>query len=218
MAEKLIHSWEIMKFLSGLIFGILLMVALALVAVETGYFNMAASTPPGRVEEYWGTKLYVNSMEKRAPDVRNPLADDASVLASGLSHYKENCVVCHGAPGGVEPSELGKGLNPPAPLLDIPLVQNMSDGQLFWTIQHGIRMTGMPAFGPTHSEEEIWKIVAFVRHLPKLTTQEREVLREATHEAGHHHEEEKEEKPAETPEPKKEHEHDHNHGHQSGIH
>jgi mono/diheme cytochrome c family protein len=65
----------------------------------------------------------------------------------------------------------------------------MGDGELFWTIRQGVRMTGMPAFAPTHSDEEIWKIVTFIRHLPHLTPEEKEKLRSVTEEEAHHHEE-----------------------------
>jgi mono/diheme cytochrome c family protein len=85
------------------------------------------------------------------------------------------CVTCHGAPG-VDPSEAGQGLNPPAPDLTLAKVQARSDGELFWIIQNGIRMTGMPAFGPTHKEQAIWRMVAFVRHLPELSKDEEKAL------------------------------------------
>ncbi len=100
------------------------------------------------------------------------------MLRGGLAHYKGMCVGCHGAPG-VDPSEAGEGLNPPASDLTLGRVQKRTDGELFWLIQNGVRMTGMPAFGPTHKDEEIWKIVAFLRHLPALTPEEEKILREA---------------------------------------
>jgi mono/diheme cytochrome c family protein len=86
------------------------------------------------------------------------------------------CVTCHGAPG-VDASEAGEGLNPAAPDLSTGKVQKRSDGELFWLVQGGIRMTGMPAFGPTHNDEEIWKIVAFVRRLPALSPEEQQELK-----------------------------------------
>ena len=73
------------------------------------------------------------------------------------------CLTCHGA-GTVDPSEIGEGLNPPAPDLTQPSVQSKTDGELFWIVQNGIRMTGMPAFGPTHKDEEIWDARGF--HAP----------------------------------------------------
>ena len=72
----------------------------------------------------------------------------------------------------MDPSEIGEGLNPPAPDLTQPSVQSKTDGELFWIVQNGIRMTGMPAFGPTHKDEELWTLVAFMRHLPELTRAE----------------------------------------------
>ena len=86
------------------------------------------------------------------------------------------CVTCHGAPG-VDASEAGEGLNPPAPDLTTGKVQKRTDGELFWLVQSGIRMTGMPAFGPTHKDEEIWKIVAFLRRLPALSPDEARELK-----------------------------------------
>ena len=56
-------------------------------------------------------------------------------------------------------------------------MQKRTDGELFWLVQGGIRMTGMPAFGPTHSDEEIWKIVAFVRRLPALSPEDQQELK-----------------------------------------
>jgi mono/diheme cytochrome c family protein len=76
----------------------------------------------------------------------------------------------------VDASEIGEGLNPPATDLTLARVQDRADGELFWIVQNGIRMTGMPAFGPTHREEEIWKIVAFLRHLPEITPEEERQL------------------------------------------
>jgi mono/diheme cytochrome c family protein len=83
--------------------------------------------------------------------------------------------------------ELSKGLNPPAPSLGKG-ENGTPDGELFWVIKHGIRMTAMPAFGPTHTDEEIWKIVTFLRHLPDLTKEERDSLQAATSGEAHHHE------------------------------
>jgi hypothetical protein len=94
--------------------------------------------------------------------------------------------MCHGAPG-IPATEIAKGLNPPPPSLGSE-ESDTPDGELFWVTKHGIRLTSMPAFGPTHTDEEIWKIVAFVRHLPDLTPEERNSLREASEGEEHHHE------------------------------
>lgn len=175
-----------MKFLAGLIFGMILAAAVPLALIATGNINMAATERTGAIERQIGLMSWRKSVEKRAQATANPLPVDPKTLDQGLDHYRENCVVCHGAPG-VQRDEIGKGLNPDPPDLTIPPVRNTPDGQLFYIIQHGIRMTGMPAFAPTHSDREIWAIVAFVRHLPQLTPSEREELKKATAEEEEHH-------------------------------
>jgi mono/diheme cytochrome c family protein len=164
--------------------GALVALLVPIVILATGIIDLGADVKPGLVERTLAPWALDRSVEKRAPKQKNPYADDPVAIAAGFDHYRENCVICHGAPG-VAGAELSKGLNPPAPALgkgnDTP------DGELFWVIKHGIRMSPMPAFGPTHSDEEIWRIVAFVRHLPNLTSQERDALRQATGEEAHHH-------------------------------
>lgn len=178
-----------MKFFMGMLFGFALVVLAGMAIIYGGVINMAATTKPSQMEEKIGHELFERSMEKRATNKKNPYAkNDPAALASGMEHYQENCLICHGAPG-VQPSEIGQGLNPPAPVLDLDEIREMSDGQLYWTIENGIRMTGMPAFGPTHNEEEIWNIVTFVRHLPELTNEEKTALANTVQEEkGHHHE------------------------------
>ena len=173
------NKWSIGSFVAGV--GITLLVPIIILA--TGAINFGADVKPGLIERTIAPWAVDQSMERRAPTDKNPYASDPAAITTGLDHYRENCVMCHGAPD-VESAELSKGLNPPAPSL---ANSDMSDGELFWVVKHGIRMTPMPAFGPTHSDEEIWKIVAFIRHLPKLTAQERDSLRAATSEEEHHH-------------------------------
>ena len=177
-----------MKFLLGVVFGILLVAAGAAAIVYTGAFNTSAEVPPSRMERRLATLALNKSVAKRAPNRKNPLPATPENLRGGLAHFRENCVVCHGAPG-VDPGEIGQGLNPGAPDLTLPRVQERTDGQLYWLVDEGIRMTGMPAFGPTHGENELWQIVAFLRHLPEITDEEKAQLQGETEAAEHHHEE-----------------------------
>jgi len=108
------------------------------------------------------------------------------------------CFGCHGAPGH-ELSEIAQGLNPKPPKLDAEDVQAGSDAELYWVVKNGLRMTGMPAFGPTHEDKELWSIVAFLRRLPKLKPQEYDAMVEA---AGLQ---------------KGEEEHEHHHAHEPGL-
>jgi mono/diheme cytochrome c family protein len=177
-----------MRFFSGLIFGVLLVLLGFVIVFATGSYNVSALSSPSKFEKSVATFTLNRSVAKRAPSTRNPFGVTAETLRAGRAHYRENCVNCHGAPG-VEESEAGMGLNPPAPDLTLPAIQRMSDGELFWVISNGIRMTGMPAFSLTHKPDEIWKIVAFVRHLPELTDAEQKELKAASEEGGDHHEE-----------------------------
>jgi mono/diheme cytochrome c family protein len=165
-----------MKFLSGMLFGFAVLLAGGAAVAWAGLFNTAATVPPGELERRIAQFALDRSVERRAPKTGNPLKPDPEVLRGGRAHYKAMCVSCHGAPG-VDASEVGDGLNPPAPDLTLGRVQKRTDGELFWLVQNGVRLTGMPAFGPTHKDEEIWKIVAFVRRLPALSPEEERELK-----------------------------------------
>src|SRR6202162_5408719 len=174
-----------MKFIAGILIGILLVLGAVFFVAWSGGYTVAATSLPGKTETKFAAFALNRAIQKRAPVKANPFTKPEDVRA-GLVHYKENCLDCHGAPG-VEESEFGKGLHAPAPDLLVPAMQRMRDGELFWVVSNGIRMTGMPAFSPTHKEEEIWKIVAFVRHLPEVTTEEQKILKAGREEeAGHH--------------------------------
>jgi mono/diheme cytochrome c family protein len=176
------------RFLLGVVFGILLVAAGAAAILYTGSFNTSAEIPPGRMEKRIATFALNKSVARRAPTRTNPLPATPENLRGGLAHFRENCLVCHGAPG-VDPGEIGQGLNPGAPDLTLPRVQARTDGQLYWLVDEGIRMTGMPAFGPTHGENELWQIVAFLRHLPEITDEEKAQLQGEKEGTEHHHEE-----------------------------
>jgi mono/diheme cytochrome c family protein len=180
-----------MKFLAGILTCLVLLGVGAAAVAYSGAFDFAASRPPSALEKRVAGFALDHSVAKRAPNAANPHGKSPDAIRVGMAHYKEMCVFCHGAPG-VDASEAGEGLNPPAPDLTGKKTQARSDGELFWIVQHGIRMTGMPAFGPTHKDEEIWKIVSFMRHLPELTPDEERALKAGGEEGGggaeeHHH-------------------------------
>jgi mono/diheme cytochrome c family protein len=175
------------KLVLSFVLGFIVAILIPLLLLATGAINMGAVNKSGLMEQELAGFALERSMAWRVPDVKNPLDGAPAALVVGFDHYRENCVICHGAPE-VPRSEIGEGLNPPAPDLSGRETREMSDGKIFWTIKNGIRMTGMPGFGPTHSDQEIWGMVAFVRHLPKLTPQEKAKLLEATGgEEAHHH-------------------------------
>lgn len=103
----------------------------------------------------------------------NPVALTPEILQDGLAHFADHCASCH-ANNGSGDTPIGKNVYPKAPDLREPPTQDMSDGELFWVIHNGIRFTGMPAWGDGNPEEDLdsWKLVHFIRHLPRLTPEE----------------------------------------------
>lgn len=175
-----------MRVIGGILIGWILIAIFTGIVFWTGSYNVAATNSAGPFERKLAAFALNHAIQKRASTQSNPFAKPEDIRA-GLAHFKENCVDCHGAPG-VEESEFGQGLNPPAPDLTLPAVQRMRDAELYWVVANGIRMTGMPAFSPTHKPDEIWKMVAFVRHMPEITKEEQQVLKAGREEEGSHHE------------------------------
>ena len=152
---------------------VLVLVVLALAAVGfiySGIYDVAATTPDTGLIQWALETTQHSSVHRRAEEVEAPPSlDDPNLIRTGLIEYHELCVVCHGAPG-VPISPIGQGLNPSPPEL-----ANESDeeaGELFWVTKNGIKMTGMPAFGVTHSDEELWAIVAFMKKMGDLSPEE----------------------------------------------
>jgi mono/diheme cytochrome c family protein len=111
------------------------------------------------------------AMPSSAKVMKNPIPASAEVLAEGRAHFADHCAICHGNNGRGQ-TMLGSGLYPKPPDLRTTDTQEMADGELFYVIENGIRLSGMPAFGGEHSADESWKLVDFIRHLPQLTAQE----------------------------------------------
>jgi mono/diheme cytochrome c family protein len=88
-----------------------------------------------------------------------------------MEHFADHCATCHSNDGGGQ-TIFGKGLYPKPPDLRAAGTQNKSDGELYYTIQNGVRLSGMPAFSEIHTTEKTWRLVLFIRHLPQITPEE----------------------------------------------
>ena len=167
------------RFRSGL-WGALIMLGLVvlvlLIVAATGVISVSARASLGPVDAFLDFAS-TRSITVHAPDTKNPFADDPEAIAEALPHYKEMCVVCHGAPG-LKRSEISEGLHPEPPDLASEDTQELSDGEIFWVITNGVTSTGMPAFEKADDADTRWKIVSFVRHLPHLTSAERTQLQQ----------------------------------------
>lgn len=114
------------------------------------------------------------SIKQHAAGIVAPPLNDPIKVQSGAKHFQEMCVMCHGAPGQ-EPGEIAKGLWPEAPDLK-KAVPDWTPAELFWITKNGIKFSAMPAWGPTHDDDKIWQIVAFLKTLPSLSPTEYQQL------------------------------------------
>jgi mono/diheme cytochrome c family protein len=107
--------------------------------------------------------------------LKNPYAPTAENIREGEEHFADHCAICHANDGSGD-TLFGRGLYPKPPDMRSADTQNKSDGELYYTIENGVRLSGMPAFGPASgtgtSDAETWKLVLFIRHLPQITSEE----------------------------------------------
>jgi mono/diheme cytochrome c family protein len=172
-----------MKTLRALLVFVVVLLALALGFIYSGLFDVAASSPDASAVRWVVHTVRERSVARRMKDVQVPPLTDPALIRSGFLRYQESCVTCHGAPG-VEASEIGQGLSPYPPEL-ATASQDANPRELFWIVKNGIKMTGMPAFGVTHTDPEIWATVAFLLKMPKMTPAEYQAMAEGAREEGH---------------------------------
>ncbi len=164
-----------MKYFSGILIFILLIAAAGLIFLYSGAYNISAMVPHNRFTLWVINTMTDNSEEHYSKDIKVPdNLNDSSLVNIGFVHYREMCQGCHGAPG-IERDEIGRGLYPHPPNL-AHSAEEMPSSELFWIIKNGIKMTGMPAFEKTHSDDKIWAIVAFMKTLPSMTKDQYQTL------------------------------------------
>lgn len=110
------------------------------------------------------------TIPRNARELTNPVADSLEVVADGLAHFADHCAACHANDGSGE-TEIGLGMYPKPPDLRHTETQSLSDGELFYIIENGVRFTGMPAWstGTEEGKQATWHLVRFIRKLPNLT-------------------------------------------------
>lgn len=154
-----------------------------LVFAFSGAYNVAAINPHTPLFRWAVSKSLARSVRVHSEEIPAPDLGDSTLLRHGSKHYRTMCINCHGEPGA-DPSDIGKGLNPEAPELS-KNARKWSDSEMHWIIRNGIRMTGMPAFGESHDEREIWGLVAFIRSMEGSTPQQYRQLVETFAEDSH---------------------------------
>ncbi len=145
-------------------------VILGVAIMFSGAISVAATTPDWPVVAWALNTTMENSVKVHARDVIVPADYNNLDVQAGQDHYSRMCVPCHGAPG-VESEWMGQGLQPYPPDLT-STANDWTPAEVFWIINNGIKMTGMPAAGPSHSESEVWNLAAFVKSLPEVTPEQ----------------------------------------------
>jgi mono/diheme cytochrome c family protein len=162
-----------MRFVFGFVTALILGALAAFPLIISGAYNVAATVPDTGIERIILNTTMRDSVRARAGK-ESPRTWDEDQIKMGFRHYDGMCVTCHGAPGK-ERTEISKGLRPQPPNL-AEAGKDWTNAQLFWIIKNGIRMTGMPAVGATHRDEQIWDIVGFVRRLPQISAQDYQTM------------------------------------------
>jgi mono/diheme cytochrome c family protein len=169
-ASRAATRWLIVTLAAGA----LLIAVVAAVLVHMGSFDVAADKPHSQPVFWLMNTVRERSVAIRAADITVPgdLAD-AKRIASGAAQYDEMCSLCHLAPG-MKRTEISRGLYPRAP--ELRRKSELTPAEQFWVVKHGLKMTGMPAWGVTHNDELLWDVVAFLRKLPELTADQYQTL------------------------------------------
>jgi mono/diheme cytochrome c family protein len=164
--------------------------ALAWLGYQLFTEGFSAKTEPHRLEVILARQIRHLAIPVAQRNKPNPVALSPDVLQDGLAHFADHCAGCHGNDGSGN-TTIGRNVYPKAPDMRLDDTQSMSDGEMFWVIHNGIRFTGMPGWGEGDPEKDLdsWKLVHFIRHLPKLTREELEQMKSLNPKTKHEMEE-----------------------------
>jgi mono/diheme cytochrome c family protein len=140
--------------------------------------GLDAMVEPGTVEARLARAARRVAIPSAIRTMTNPVPRSSTVAADGMAHFADHCASCHANDGSGD-TAMGRGLFPRAPDMRLAATQQLSDGELFYVIERGIRFTGMPGWstGTASGEEASWQLVHFIRHLPQLTADELDAMK-----------------------------------------
>ena len=153
-------------FLAGIILTLVVMAGTVVAVSRLGLYPIGADNPPSAIERSIAMRAMDVYADKHKPEIENPTALTAENLTEGAKEYEEHCAFCHGG-AKAKISPMRDKFNPPAPQL-LNRIPHDEDAWLFWVTKHGVRMTGMPTWDGVMSDDEIWKVIAFIKHSDKL--------------------------------------------------
>jgi mono/diheme cytochrome c family protein len=156
-------------FILGFVVAGLVIAAAGYIAITHGAIPAAADRPAGRIEIWVATHDLRATLAAQAPKKLNPVPLTAANLTEGMRLYGENCIYCHGtAAGDAAASRFAKGEAPRPPQFATDGVEDDPEGYTFWKVKHGIRFTGMPAWRGALTDQQIWTLTLFLKHMDKL--------------------------------------------------
>src|SRR5215467_8617138 len=165
-----------------ILFGLALVVIGISIAASVLHGGLSTKATPTKLEAFVARNARHLAIPRNARLTQNPVLDSLEIQREARMHFADHCAICHGNDGSGE-TPIGNGLYPKPPDLRKPATQDLSDGELFWIIENGVRFTGMPAFsndaehdhasGNHGNGQDSWKLTHFIRHLPHLTVAER---------------------------------------------
>lgn len=156
-------------FVLGILVTLVVGAGITYLVLRSGVIPAAADTQPGRLE-IWAAKTSLHAtLDREAPKGPNPVPLNDDNLIGGIKLYGQHCAVCHGtAKGKASTPPIAMGENPAPPQLASEGVEDDPEGVTFWKVKHGIRWTGMPAWEKTLSDQQIWTLALFLKHMDKL--------------------------------------------------
>lgn len=158
----------------GIIIGaagtLLLLVLIALIVILTGGYNVAATDRHNPIVGWALTTTMRNSVQGAADDIAAPAQFTPAMIEAGAGEYKAMCAHCHGGIGESR-AEWAETIRPIPPAL-AHAAARWSPEEVFWLVKHGVKMSGMPAFGPTHDDATVWNIAAFVKAMPEMSEEQ----------------------------------------------
>jgi thiosulfate dehydrogenase len=157
----------------GFIFGVAAAVIAALLigyaALQSGLVPANADATPGGLELWAADTSLSATLRRDAPKGPNPVALTDAHLKDGVALYAQHCAICHGtAAGDGSISPVAKGEYPRPPQLASDGVEDDAEGVTYWKIKHGIRLTGMPSWAGSLTDQQIWTLALFLKHMDKL--------------------------------------------------
>jgi mono/diheme cytochrome c family protein len=138
------------------------------VTIRRGF---SARDNPSAMEVYLAKTARKLSIPASERDAKNPFPPTTEVLSEARAHFADHWATCHGNDGSGK-TEIGQNLYPKTPGLRQSETQNLTDGQIYYIIHNGIRLTGMPAWGGPGKDDDSWKLVLFIRYMAQMTPQE----------------------------------------------